>query len=44
MNTTLTKTKSDYSYTKVKKDGVLVIAIVDLNLGGTKRANFKNIK
>lgn len=39
MNTTLTKTKSDYSYTKVKKDGILVIAIVDLNLGGTSVTN-----
>jgi hypothetical protein len=39
MNTTLTKTKSDFSYTKVKKDGILVIAIVDLNLGGTSVTN-----
>lgn len=39
MNTALTKTKSDYSYTKVKKDGILVIAIVDLDLGGTSVTN-----
>lgn len=39
MNTTLIQTKSDYSYTKIKKDGILVIAIRDLNLGGTSVTN-----
>lgn len=39
MNTTKIKTQSDYSYTKVKKDGILVIAIVDLDLGGTSVTN-----
>jgi hypothetical protein len=39
MNTTKIKTQSDYSYTKVKKDGVLVIAIVDLDLGDTSVTN-----
>lgn len=39
MSNTKIKTQSDYSYTKVKKDGILVIAIVDLNLGGTSVTN-----
>jgi hypothetical protein len=39
MNTTLTETKSDYSYTKIKKDGIIVIAIIDLNLGGMSVTN-----
>jgi hypothetical protein len=39
MSTTKIKTQSDYSYTKVKKDGILVIAIVDLDLGGMSVTN-----
>lgn len=39
MSTTKIKTQSDYSYTKVKKDGILVIAIVDLDLGGASVTN-----
>lgn len=39
MSTTKIKTQSDYSYTKVKKDGILVIAIIDLDLGGMSVTN-----
>jgi hypothetical protein len=39
MNITKIKTQSDYRYSKVKKDGILVIAIVDLDLGGTSVTN-----
>jgi hypothetical protein len=39
MNTTKIETQSDFKYTRLKKDGILVIAIVDLDLGGRSVTN-----